>query len=181
MAQRRHTRCFIFVVSVCVFLLMRGWGNVFTPNAGTNKRMEEHAEKMGWRLRTPVAELGWDDHGLSKENARDLSILSQAAKKLDWSLAGSVWKKCNQQKTPLCNAAMHAAFRCGKFVHGKEIYQHLCKSGLPKNAITFNCAIRIFTQLDERDAVLEVWEEARLLNQSWQPRQFYLLMNEMVT
>ena len=134
----------------------------------------------GWKLRTPVSESGWDDHNLSRGEAISLSMISSAAQDLEWYKARSAWEECSQAKTPLYNSVMHAAYRCGQYDYGRSIFQQMCKKSLPKNSITFNCAIRLFVQSNESDKVFQLWDEAQSQRGYWEPRQTYLLMSEMV-
>ncbi|CAE7686511.1 unnamed protein product [Symbiodinium sp. CCMP2456] len=179
--SRKPATCMaIMAVSAFVVLVLASQTISFAQQRGVNRRMEEEAKKRGWKLRTPVSESGWDDHNLSREEAISLSMISSAAQGLEWYKARSAWEKSSQGKTPLYNSVMHAAYRCGQYGYGRSIFRRMCKKSLPKNSITFNCAIRLFVQSNETDKVFELWDEAKSQTGSWERRQIYLLMSEMV-
>ncbi|CAE6945467.1 HACE1 [Symbiodinium sp. CCMP2592] len=178
--SRRH-RVIWMLAAVMLARLQMQQEIVFAGRRGVNKYMEDEARKEGLLRRMPVAEIGWDDHNLSKADIELLSMISTAAGKLDWYRAKAAWDSSSRLKTPLCNAMMHAAFRCGRYADGRRIFWDMCEKGLPKNSITYNCAIRLFSMLGQYEHAYALFEEARdKVAVSGDPRLLYLLFSEMI-
>ena len=119
------------------------------PRPHVNKRMEKLTEDRGLLLRSPASKvgLGVDAVKLTAEETSALTTISESAENLDWFRAKSAWEACKSFKAPLCNAAMHAAFRCGNYKYGAQVYADMCKAGTRRTAITYTAAIRLFSQL----------------------------------
>ena len=160
--------------------LYKGWQPLFAIRPGVNKVMEEKAEAQGLRLRSKAGDICEEFFDLTQDEVRSLTTISDAAENLDWFRAKKAWQVCNQNKTRLCNAAMHAAFRCGNYCDGVEIYRKTCDRNTPKSAITYTCAMRLFAKARTTNEVNKLWQEAERQFTSWKPQQVYLLMNEMV-
>ena len=150
------------------------------PTFGISRGVKQAAQARGLRLRSRVTEVGGDNVQLTASERSSLNLISQAAENLDWIRAKATSDRCNQHKTPLCNAAMHAAFRCGNYQAGARIYTQMCDRGTLVTGVTYNCAIRLFSKLGQQGKILELWEEARSNWTSWVPGQRYLLLSEMV-
>ena len=164
-----------------LLLLLCLWNQVlFAIRPGVNKVMEEKAEAQGLRLRSKAVDICEEFFDLTQDEVRSLTTISDAAENLDWFRAKTAWQACNQNKTRLCNAAMHAAFRCGNYRDGVEIYRKMCGRNTPKSAITYTCAMRLFAKARKTNEVNKLWQEAERRFTSWKPQQVYLLMNEMV-
>ena len=177
--SRRHRLIWMLAAFMLARLQMREI--VFAGRRGVNKYMEDEARREGLLRRMPVAEIGWDDHNLSEADIKSLSMISTAADKLDWYRAKAAWDSSSRLKTPLCNAMMHAAFRCGRYADGQRIFWDMSERGLPKNSITYNCAIRLFSMLGQYEHAYALFEEARdTIAVSGDPRLVYLLLSEMI-
>ena len=153
------------------------------PRRHVSKRMEKLTQERGLLLRSPASKVGLGSDGveLTPGEILKLNTISDAAENLNWLRAKSAWESCKGFKAPLCNAAMHAAFRTGNYKYGAEIYAGMCKSGTRRTAITYTAAIRLFSQLKDKAKVQDTWEEAKRSNwSSWTSSQKYLLLNEVV-
>ena len=153
--------------------------SVFAISRGVNRKMERAAQERGLRLRSRVADVGIEGK-LSPSERESLKTISDAAEGLNWFCAKAAWDKCNQRKPQLCNAVLHAAFRCGNYKAGTRIFSQMRLKGTNVTSVTYNCAIRLFSKLGEKAIVFSLWEEARNTWTSWNPKQKYLLMSEMV-
>ena len=180
----RSSSCLLSILLWTAGSLLSVRPSVFSsPRHRVSKSMEKLTEERGLLLRSPASKVGLGREAveLTPTEIKSLDIISSAAKRLDWYAARKSWESCKVFKAPLCNGIMHAAFRCGRFKYGAEVYADMCDAGTQRTAITYTTAVRLFTQLKNHAKAFSLWEDAKNSTMStWMPRQKYLFLNEMV-
>ena len=132
-----------------------------TPPCGFGRAkqlpLSEQRERTGLALRRKYQERGPD---LNKEEKKLVSKIASASEKRNWSAAQSYFARYSGNATQIYGAAIHAAFRCGRYQEGAKIYEQ-CRSNCKVVGIpVFTVALRIFGKLKDNDGVQQIWDDA---------------------
>ena len=130
----------------------RGFGRV------QQQPLSERRERTGLAIRQKIQVR----HGpaLNKEEKKLVSNIAFASEKRDWSAAQSYFATYSGDATQIYGAAIHAAFRCGQYQEGAQIYEQ-CRSNCKVVGIpVFTIALRIFGKLKDNDRVQQIWDDA---------------------
>lgn len=97
---------------------------------------------------------------LTKEDSMLLNNISHASEKRNWTEAKRLFETYSGNAVPLYHAAMHAAFRCGKYEDGAKLYSQCRQSCSYCQEPVFATGMKIFGKLGQPNKVEEIWQEA---------------------
>lgn len=133
-----------------------------TPPSGFGRvqqqPLSERRERTGLAIRQKIQVRHGPD--LNNGEKKLVSKIASASEKRDWTAAQSYFGKYSGDATQIYGAAIHAAFRCGRYQEGAEIYEQ-CRSNCEVVGIpVFTIALRIFGKLKDNDRVQQTWDDA---------------------
>ena len=105
----------------------------------------------------------------TKEGMQLLRKVTDAGDRGDWQQVRSLFSGYTGTDTPVYNAVMHIAYRCGQYREAARLYEQLCSLNMTKTAPTFTAALVVYAKLDDQAAVHRVWSEARKTIELEQP------------
>ena len=103
------------------------------------------------------------------EGLQLLRKVTDAGDRGDWQQVRSLFSGYAGKDTPVYNAVMHIAYRCGQYREASLLYERLCSLNMTKTAPTFTAALLVYSKLDDQATVKRVWSEARQTIELEQP------------
>ncbi|CAE7373753.1 unnamed protein product [Symbiodinium natans] len=121
-------------------------------------------EQQGRGLRVPEEEQTKQTHQITQEDARAVALLAQAGKQGRWKRASQVWRSYMGSSVTVFTAAMQAAYRCGQYLQGAEIYDQLRE--LPPeqvdiDSISLQIGMKVFGKLRNESRVDAIYKEVQ--------------------
>ena len=98
---------------------------------------------------------------LTKEGRQLLSKITAAGDRGDWRKVQSIFSRYAGTETPIYNAVMHIAYRCGQYREAGLVYERLCSLNVTKTSPTFTAALSFYSKMNDQLAMQRVWSEAR--------------------
>eukprot|EP00930_Biecheleria_cincta_P035632 TRINITY_DN24492_c0_g1_i1.p1 TRINITY_DN24492_c0_g1~~TRINITY_DN24492_c0_g1_i1.p1 ORF type:complete len:356 (-),score=54.48 TRINITY_DN24492_c0_g1_i1:227-1294(-) len=157
----RASRCIVVVSLLAMLLLSRPkvWCPLcFAPSSQVPLRIQRMREGLG---------AAFDDQrnrcNLTLEEKMLIAQITQAGNSGDWHKAKSVFKRhavYSPDSSPVFNAMMTVALRCGKYVAGHKIYDMLGSLGIKKSPPSYSLGLRLAAKSNRTDAIENIWMEA---------------------
>ena len=102
---------------------------------------------------------------MSVAEARLCSHIAEAGRRGDWQSAMRLWNRYSGSAVPVITAALHAAFRCGRYREARRIYDRLTQLRIEVVPLTLMVAMKIFGKLNNAEKVAEIW--AKIEDKGW--------------
>ena len=135
-------------------------------SVGGQEPLRKLRDRSGFQM--PVHSIEPYD-SFTKEGMQLLRKVTDAGDRGDWQQVRSLFSGYTGTDTPVYNAVMHIAYRCGQYREAARLYEQLCSLNMTKTAPTFTAALVVYAKLDDQAAVHRVWSEARKTIELEQP------------
>mmetsp|Transcript_52419 Transcript_52419/g.122299 ORF Transcript_52419/g.122299 Transcript_52419/m.122299 type:complete len:356 (-) Transcript_52419:95-1162(-) len=148
----------LHVIAALGWYLTHGSGVSFAVGGGQVPLLQLRAQD-GLSLKTSANEKHKVEN-FSKQAKKLLVQIADAGQRGDWKLVQRLFRNYSGRDNPIYNAMLHAAYTCGQYQKGVEIYERMCNSKIPKTAPTFSAALKIFAELGQFARIRSLWAEA---------------------
>ena len=157
--------CVAGVVAVLGSLCWKCSVSFSTPGLKQNRTDDEAGKRLRVsRFYTSAAGQSVTDYNLTSQESLLLSKVNHAAVRLDWQRIQRLKASSKVLKTPVFDVEMNAALKCAQYEAGISLYERLCDLGLPKEILTLNLAVKLYSKAGRWSHVKKVWREARALH-----------------
>ncbi|CAE8712941.1 unnamed protein product [Polarella glacialis] len=149
-------------IGIAVVMLTSWWPSSLEPGFAAQPRLDQIREKMGTAVHTRAADSRTSSlEDLPAMEQRLITEVSTAGSARDWPRARLAFDRSAIPNTRLFTAVMLAAFRCGQYQFGANVYTRLCNLGLIQDCPVYGIALRLFSKLGQVDKVDELCKEAQ--------------------